>query len=211
MKRRKFIALTVSMPFALSGCLTSGLNEEAKSPDYYRYAETISSVLISADQKTLVFLGKNYHYIFDAPDHFVDVLQSPFHAGMTADVNQFYVDGDSNVSGSFVLNLDKAASFSEEQKEELGNLGIDPQRRSLSFRLSGRRYDAKGFDRSKVNPMLLNQSYEVSVREQHYSNAKKVILLATPVTVAADGALMILAIPLLPVLYVVFMRNFRVM
>jgi hypothetical protein len=199
MKRRSFLALAASTPFLLSGCLTSQLIDAANSDEKVYYIETIGSVLISADQAKLVFLGADYHYVFDTPEHFAEILASPLHPLIRANVGSFYTTADENVQGAFVLEVIKPSDLTEEQKQQLTGLGFTGDKWTRRIDLDGMRYSAKKFERSKVSPTFLNQSYQVTVYEPGHSNVKKIALLLTPVTVALDGALMILAIPLVPI------------
>jgi hypothetical protein len=40
--------------------------------------EEVSSVLVSADQRFLVFIGPRHHYVIDAPDLIVTTLKASF-------------------------------------------------------------------------------------------------------------------------------------
>ncbi|MDR5856565.1 hypothetical protein P9239_23050 [Caballeronia sp. LZ062] len=199
MKRRGFLTLTAFAPFLLSGCLTSQLIDEANSDNVRQYTETIDSVLISADRKKLVFLGAEYHYIFDAPEHFVELLASPLHSLIRADVSSFSVIPDENVDGYIDLKVPKSSALTPQQKEQLVDFGFSGTELVRQISLKGARYDARKFERSRLSSTSLNQSYSVRVHETQHSSAKKAMLLMTPVTVALDGALMILAVPLIPV------------
>ncbi|QSN63518.1 hypothetical protein [Caballeronia sp. M1242] len=210
MKRRSFLTLAAMTPLLLSGCVTSELIETANSDDRFQYTETIDSVLISADRNKLVFLGADYHYIFDAPTHFADVLSSAVHPLIHAEVTTFDVGPDGKASGAFDLKISDASKLTPEAKAQLIDFGFSERNWTRRILLNGTRYSAKHFDRSKLSPTVLNQSYQVTVYETRHSNMKKVALLLTPVTVALDGALMILSIPLIPVA-VVMLSKMRIM
>jgi hypothetical protein len=190
----------------VSGCITSDLQDSIRKGDYRAYTESIDSVLISADGKTLVFLGQKYHYIFDAPDTFSALLDSPLHERMRAQVGLFSVDEAGVVRGGFDIEL-KDVSPGEETRQAI-ELGFHSKTMARRISLKGRRYSADGFDLSKVNQRMLLKTYQVSVREKNPLNGKKALYVLTPITVALDGTLMILSIPLLPIAYLM-LRNAR--
>ncbi len=192
------------MPLLLSGCfpLTEGLHENITKEEYRDYSESIDSVLITADRTMLVFLGRDYHYIFDAPKGFIELLESPLDNDVEASVLEFVVDGNT-VRGSIRIKLTNATADQMRQSKELGFTLKGSSEAMKLFELAGKRYSAKGFDSSNVNKKLLRRSYEVTVREKKSSDAKKLLYVLTPITVAADGLLSIMAIPLVPVVILI--------
>jgi outer membrane lipoprotein-sorting protein len=205
MNRRKFVLAAVAAPLILSACatVTDSLNESIKENDYRTYKETVSSVLISADGKKLVFLGPEYHYIFDAPEHFAALMDSPLHAKMRAQFNQFDAGEDGSVTGNITIYLDAVLADEMDAATQLGfSKTYSGTQTSRRIELNGKRYSAKGFDASKVDQKLLRNSYEVSVREKNPFNAAKALYVLTPITVAADGVMTLLTVPLLPFLII---------
>jgi hypothetical protein len=200
MKRRKFIVVAAATPLLVSGCfpITHSLDDAIREPEYRTYTETINSALITADGKKVVFLGGDYHYIFDAPEHFADFLTSPLDDKATAEVSKFQVDRNGDVQGSLTIWL---RDVTPEQIEKAKQFGFDTLANQVPFKnitLKGKRYDAKGFDMSKVDKKLLHNWYRVTVNEKTPVNVKKVFYVLTPITVAADGVLTLLSIPLWP-------------
>lgn len=209
MQRRKFITLTSAAVAAtstllLGGCVTHDLHEASKRQEIDYYSETVKQVLITQDEKSIVIIGAKHHYIVDAPETLVQAIRSGFHKHLRARFGTFDVDHQANLSGSLVLML--GADATQQECEEADSLGFkvpekpdaDVQRRR-GYRLEGKRYLAGDFQLpSQAKP--LNQSYDVTVRETKSTGGKAVLAaLLTPVTLAADGALILLGIPLIPV------------
>lgn len=197
MKRRNFILAAAATPFFVSGCITSALNENISDGEHRTYSEAVDSVLISADGSRLVFLGAKYHYLFNAPEHFADLLASPLDGRVRVSIGTFEADESGNVSGVIYMTLD---DVSPEELAQAASLGFETGSSGsarLSMNLEGKRYRTDGFDASKVNKKLLQKTYTVQIREHNPFNARKALYLLTPVTVAADGALIFLGSPLI--------------
>lgn len=73
--------------------------------------------------------------------------------------------------------------------------------------MQGARYSAANFS-MPAGTKPLNKPYRVEVREALPNGAREALVGMTPLTVAADGALILLAIPLIPLVLVV-MRDLR--
>lgn len=172
----------------LSGCATETLWKSKPASD--DYVERVSSVLISKDGKTLVIVGSNYHYIFEAPPTIVRTLTSDYQRYVGASLGTFTVDGAQRLTGTFVLHLRddapdgaktsaKNAGFVEDASGYLRSDGV----------LSGTRYDA-GNVNIGADARALNREYHVNINVPRSQNAdlpRK--LLLTPLTVAVDGVL----------------------
>lgn len=194
------IAFAVGSIAPTSGCATKSLYSNiGETPDYIHYAEKVDQILISADGKKVVFIGPEYHYIFDAPEHMAALLDSPLHKGLAARFSTFSVSSGGAVDGLINLTLEKP---DEGGLELARGYGFDDTSDAGTFRdiviLTGKRYRAGTFNGASANKPL-NTSYVVQVREKAPMNAKKALALLTPVTIAADGVLTILSVPLLPV------------
>jgi len=178
----------------LTGCVTESLFKDD------RYGEELSSVLISEDSKKIVFIGKNYHYIFDAPPILVKTLTASFHKSVSALLSNFHVDGEGNVKGDVTLTLSiKAPDQDKLAAMELGyrkgtilNSGYYCEYRVT---LTGIRYKSNGIQPQLVSQKL-NRTYNVNVIAEQSAGEKAAKALLTPITVAIDGALLIGAIPL---------------
>lgn len=206
MNRRIFIcALSAIAIGSLSGCVTHSLYENIDRPEYRTYAETVNQILISADGKNLVFIGPDYHYIFDAPEHFAQVLDSPLHKDLTATFDSFSVSTDGAVNGVVRLEL---ANLDEKDTILASQYGFRTAGKKMwrHLKMSGKRYQA-GSSLEAIEEKRLNTPYVVDVRETLPPGGKRALALLTPVTVAADGALMIVALPLLPIVVPVVMHS----
>ncbi|RZT42101.1 hypothetical protein [Cupriavidus agavae] len=178
MQRRQFLPLLLVSLLGTSGCVTRGMYEADNYPDYELYTETVSQILMSQDGKKLVVVAPLYHYIFDAPPGLVDLLNSPLREKLSANFSVFTVTRENAVSGNVEVK------------------GTGAKQPALT--LHGTRYRA-GTKALPLQAEALNQTYAVTVREETPSAPLPLKILATPLTVAADGVIVLLAIPLVPI------------
>ena len=201
MKRRRFLlTMVASFAPALSGCLTRKLMARSEEN---AYVETVSSFLISKDGKTIAVLGDKYHYIFDAPASLVRTLQSPIHLLMFAHIEPFEVAEDGTVSGSYSLHLkEEATEHGKTQARAIGFTQDQWRRLFLKGHLKGQRYSAANFPADRIQKF--NKPYRVKVYAQQ-STADSAKLLLTPITVTADGIIIlgidVLMVVFLPIVY----------
>ncbi|CAG9183812.1 hypothetical protein LMG23992_05091 [Cupriavidus laharis] len=197
--RRTFLALSAVALLSTSGCATQALMKEANKQEYREYQETISQVLLTADGKKLVILGPTYHYIFDTPDGFAALLDSPLHPRLAATFSLFRVNVDADVEGRFGLVLNNP---SDDERQAASDLGFKGPQTGVKryFDLRGKRYAAGNFS-MPASAKTLNQSYRIDVREALPKGGRQALVLMTPVTMAVDGVLVILSIPLMPIVF----------
>jgi len=198
--RRKiiFVAGIAAIPMS-TGCVTAALmsgNDERET-----YTETVSSVLISADGKTLAVLGQDFHYLFEAPDIVKTTLQSDLRNVVEASFNAFLVDASQHITGNYSLRIDKSASPEQREKAlSAGFKALPSGELSATGILSGTRYKANGVQATDPSQKL-RKEYKISISAEKSAGAKAAKtagkLLLTPITLAADSILILAAIPLL--------------
>jgi hypothetical protein len=195
MERRDFLVGTLSSMtcVAAAGCLTARLYDT-------EYNETALSFLVTEDGSRLVVLGKQHHYIFhDIPPSLKEILLGQLRTVVVADLSNFYVRTDNVVTGDYTLSMSEGAS--DEQRRSAIEAGFTGPRLALSGHLEGVRYSAEGFP-STAHTQEFTRPYVVTIREQESGAKIAGKILLTPVTVAADGALIlggfVLLIILLP-------------
>ena len=64
--RRLALATLAAAAWLLAGCASA--TREPPAPQERRYTETITSVLVSADEQRIAAIGSGHHYIFGAPE-----------------------------------------------------------------------------------------------------------------------------------------------
>jgi hypothetical protein len=161
------------------------------------YTEEVSSVLITSDKQKIVFIGRDFHYIFDAPPSLLTSFQSSFYPSLRAVVRDFHVDKAGQTTGSLVLILSvktppeyRAAAAAQGYKcSTIINLG---EYCESKVTLHGIRYSSGGLPIG--NQHRLNETYYVTVTSEDSPGAK---VLLTPITLIGDGALIIAGTPLL--------------
>lgn len=156
MRRREFsrqmLALLVSM--GIVGCTSSAIRRES-------YKESVSSVLISADGKSLVVMTQNFHYIFKTTPTLVQALKGSFHEFLVARFSDFRVVASGGITGNVSLGL--LASAPDDAVEDAVKAGFSRTPKGALFvsRLEGMRYQP-----GEIQPLetyKLNQSYEIEV------------------------------------------------
>ena len=196
---RPLLALILILPLGMTGCMTHELRTMARSDS--SYTEEVTSILMSEDGENIVFIGNDYHYVFDAPVELSNSLRSSFRKSLFAKFKEFRVDTHNQVVGKVTIVLDESAS--QDDKNEAIKIGYEERPISPTLELSilGKRYSSGNvtIDRSGYK---LNYTYQVKVLEERGSLEKAALTAATPITVLADGALFLIAVPLVILLQV---------
>lgn len=206
MKRRQFLLGATAL--TLSGCVTSSLIDGIERRESQPYQEKISHFLVTPDCTKVVILGEKFHYVLTATSLLANVLTSPWHRRVSASFNYFSVTREGVVRGRYRLSLDAAATDEEKTAARAAGFKVSSSGEIYSEAyISGQRYAAGGF-KIPADVQKLNQEYVIQVSEEQARGAKVLGYALTPVTVAADGVLMLLAIPLIPVAYLA-LRNAR--
>lgn len=176
----------------MSGCVTTRMHEDPV------YAERLLGVLISADKKSLVVVGEKYHYVFSAPPQVIAALDEPLHPGIEAAGFQgFTISPDNKIQGKLVLRTRRDASPA--QVALAGQAGFQSRegRWVVEAPMMGERFSPR--PGAALPLQKLSQDYTVRVTEVSSSSMKALKAAATPITVAADGALVIGAVVLSPI------------
>lgn len=198
--RRTFLSLPIIALLGTSGCATKALMEQANKSEYRQYEETVSQVLVTADGKKLAVLSSTYHYIFDAPEGFAELLDSRIHQKLSAKFGLFQVNASGDVEGLLTLVLSNPSDDERIASSAFGFTGSSTTiRRAIQMR--GKRYSAGDFS-MPASLKSLNQSYNVQVREELPKGGRQALVLMTPLTMAVDGVLVLFAIPLVPVIFI---------
>lgn len=200
-RRRWLGAALAATSVMLSGCFTPKLYEEGG------YHEDVSGFMVTEDGKKLVVLGARYHYIFDLPDQLRRVLLSDYRKSLRSSFYAFHASG-SSVTGHYSTVLPNDASAEDRQAAAADGFTIRNNNFELDGEVSGKRYSTEGFAaQHKVVAQPFNKPYSAYIRESPSVVGMGLRILATPVTVAADGVLVLGGVLLLPVAYVVIQSN----
>jgi hypothetical protein len=205
MQRRDVLKGTLSSLALLSstGCVTKKLYETLETHDT-QYDETALSFLVTEDGSKLVVLGEKYHYIFsDISPSLTQVLGSQLRTVVAADLANFRVRRDNVVTGDYTLHLSEQAS--DEQRRSAAEAGFVVPGLTLPGHLKGVRYSAEGFP-SPPETQRFTRPYVVSITEDAESKLAAKIML-TPLTVAADGVIVLGAVVL--ILLLAYLRVLR--
>ncbi|WP_321806947.1 hypothetical protein [Burkholderia sp. BCC1993] len=203
-RRRLLAAGLAAASLPLSGCFTPKLYKDSN------YHEQVSGFLITEDGKKLVVLGTDYHYIFDLPASLRPVLLSGYRKSLHTAFIGFHASG-SSVTGRYRILLPKEASADDQTAATADGFTAGQTGLVLEGDIGGKRYSTDGFvARDKVNDntaQAFNQRYIVYITESPSALGMGLRILATPVTVAADGVLVLGGIVLVPIAAVAISAN----
>ncbi|MCP6691149.1 hypothetical protein [Pseudomonas donghuensis] len=207
--RATLLALAALSSASISGCLTSALYKPRASDEVY--TEQVGQLYVTADQKSLVVLGKKYHYVILVEPELLQAIRSGLHAKMQAEFLPVHVGMFKTLDGEFVLKIPGLGQLDPHELNEAQALGFvaSAQQDALlhRYRIRGSRFESAK-DITGFQGNTLNSTYTLQV-SAYREKSKVTQVLLTPVTVTADGVLMILAAPLLPVAFMVA-QPFRV-
>jgi len=195
--KKSRILLLITTVLVLDACtLTKKLYEIRP------YIEEVSSILISEDNKKIVFLSEKHHYVFDAPPIIVGTIQSNIATKVKTQIDDFRVDTQGNIKGKVFLSLERAT---EDDIDIAARLNFNTKSAAFLYahvNIYGIRYKADTtFKVSKE--YQLNEPHKVKVHAPYSDSGKAVRVLLTPIAVAADGVLTIGKIVLAPIILVV--------
>ena len=155
--------------------------------------EKVSSILITKDEKKLVIMTKDYHYIFDAPLSIAITLRSKFHKNVFGEFGKFHVNSSGEILGEYMFKLSKFSS-QQEQRDALAagyRQHIDGSM-TIEGELKGQRYSSSGIQANN-DVQKLNRTYLISVVEEPSKFVKTTKALITPISQGTGGALSFLA------------------
>lgn len=210
MKRRDFLALSITaVSGLLAGCEHFGPVTDAWLEDS-KYEETLTAFLISKDGKKLVVIGKRYHYVFDLPPQLHKVMTASYRPKLRTSFDAFEAQGD-KISGRYTMMLPHADAprDSETRAHALEDgFADDGYDISESGTISGKRYMPSSIDGAAI-PQAFNSEYRVNVTEKPTPVGKAIKLALSPVTMAADGGLLLAGIALFPIGFALFIAMLK--
>ena len=193
MHRRTLLGLAACLPMAagMSGCVTAALHEDRS------YAERLQGVLMSADKQSLVVVGGQYHYVFAAPAQVVAALDPSLQPAIEAAGFQgFRVGLDNRIQGTLVLRVKRDASPAQLQAARQAGFVDRGGQMMVEVGMYGERYAVR--NDAPLPLQKLNRDYYVRITEEDSAPTKIAKAAMTPVTLAADGVLLLGAVVLMP-------------
>ncbi|MDR0247023.1 MAG: hypothetical protein LBI16_01300 [Burkholderiales bacterium] len=182
---------------ALTGCAYPKVKEIDKKTTR-NYYEKINQVMISQDEKYFVVLCDQYHYIIDVDFDLLKALKSSLRPKLIAAFSDFSVSGDNDLRGSLILILSNN-SDEEDLRAVKSELGFSkspqtPNGVSRKYAISGKRYDAGGFQLPETVTKL-NKEYGIHVVEHVPLSEEDKELKAnlTPIASMEEGVMIIVA------------------
>lgn len=185
----KFL-ITLMCFFTLSACTTTNFMWEKSVSK-----ETITSFLITKDNENLIVIGEKHHYIFSVSDNLKKIFSSDKRKHLIPYFYYFKVDEKNNITGEYTLlsttdklqdNLWlKKAGFKKYTNNKNDN------RYKYSGIIKGTRYLAKGNIPKRYK---FNKPYTIEIEEPSTAIGNIGKILATPLTIAADGTIIVYAL-----------------
>jgi hypothetical protein len=188
MRIRTGVLVIVSLASSLAACVetTTGI---WKHPTY---SEAISQFLTTEDNRQLIFIGKDYHYIFPDTSSLFEILNWKDRGFLRVHFSEpFHVDSQNIVTGVYAIDCQCWGITSDQVKwlEQRGFKRGAEIEGTIALRkegdIVGTRYASGGIQLPNIS--TLNTSYEIQI-ETDFSNAGVAGRIAlTPIAVAEDG------------------------
>ncbi|MEE9339319.1 MAG: hypothetical protein V3U87_14680 [Methylococcaceae bacterium] len=178
--------------FLLSSCTTKRLWENPS------YEEIIESYFITEDGKKLAIIGEKYHYIVPITSELKKILLSKSQF-INPLFHSFKVDKNNNITGKYrTLNHtnQNKNNIPPLKKEDLAKKNHHKEILKYSDTNSsivGKRYIAKKINKSNYK---FKKTYYITVEEEPSQLIKTGKILVSPITVTADGAMLLVGIAL---------------
>ncbi|MDP4487318.1 hypothetical protein QDG88_05040 [Pseudoalteromonas piscicida] len=158
------------------------------------YQDEISTFLKTEDGKHLIFVGKEHHYILRTDPTLAKLLDSPFLAFISLERNDFHISSMRSVEGKVDILL--SPNTPNEIKAKAQDYGFKSGR--VSVKLVGDRYDNRDLNfahfKQFEHPLVIHFSVAQSFSE------KASAAITTPLRDIAEGAIFLLAVPVIAIL-----------
>lgn len=191
--------LIVLSTLNLAGCVTLyALDSIGKRQNY---SETVKSVYISEDKNNLVVISTDFHYVFKTTPDVLVALDDRVHKKISAMFSPLYVDGNNDTSIQYTLKL--TPDHTPAQLDIALNSGFKKYRGidvSSEGEMKGVRYRSGGLQ-IPADATRLNNTYDIHVIQSTSKAANTAKILLSPITLAADGVLIIGFVALTPIIY----------
>jgi hypothetical protein len=205
MKKIFWAVLAIAfVSFISMGCMTTRLWQDPIT--HKPYSEKIDAFLLNPQSGQTVFLGEKYHYIFDANTQLDFLLKHREDASLTFNLKNgaYYQTNEDNATAHFSVSID-TKNINQELLEWLKinhiPLNTDTSHSMTTIDLKGKRYLAD----PKVNQhaQKFSKSIEIQIHDIKKENRSVVVkILGTPLTVAADGVLLVVGMVILTPIFI---------
>lgn len=181
--------------FLLTSCVTRALWDET-------YKESFRNFLVSENGDHVVFLGKNYHYVFNDNSSLMDELLAWKYSGLLfINIEESYIKVDlaNDVSGYVIIETFNN-DLMREDENFLRALGFryNEEKYSLQIKvkLSGKRYLPSAEFQGHGDKLRRTYIADIHQSAGFFKTAAKVAI--TPITLTADSLYVIGEIALMP-------------
>jgi hypothetical protein len=200
MRRGLLRVLCLLSLFLLPGCaLTSGLAQWGRQLE-----EPVSAVLMSADHRQIVLIGRYRHYVLDEMEAgLAALLAQEALPGLQANGAELRMEADGRIKGRFFMVADPAR-LGEAEAAALRAAGYRASERDArlyrAFDISGRAF--RPGSAPVLPPATFSPAFTLHLRKpaEHWQNALKLPL--SPVTLTADAGIVMAGVALVIPTYV---------
>lgn len=189
---KKVIVLILSIILVFPGCTSKLWN--SKVAKRVSYDETIDVFMMNPKDKSLIFIGEKYHYIFEPNEKFVYLYDNKNENMFFDSNNGVYEIRDNKIYAYFSIYI-----LTKNIKQEVidwalnhnGKYIENNEKIKISITLEGKRY----LSDPKVNQVVEKLSVKHNIKiddimnEDEYSIASKIAL--TPLTVTGDTIIVV--------------------
>ena len=183
--KTKFKYILLISILLLQGCTrTQTYTGELWNPP--TYTETIDQFLINTKEKSLIIIGKKYHYIFDKGSAPLNLLTWSGRKNLYAYFYDFKVDVNNTVTGSYsIKNSNKKISKDEVTWLKKNGFKIDKNGFYCKvFNIKGTRYLKR--DDKLNNLSHLNRKYSIRIERPNSTSDIAYKIAMTPISVTED-------------------------
>lgn len=165
-----------------AGCLTATLDRDFKYTQ-----ESLRGFYFSSDEKTLAVIGEKYHYLFPLDASIKQVLNWDERAKVKANFSQFILLRNSKVAGTYTIRVNKN-DIDEPNQTSLKAIGFADENADLV--LNGKMEGTYYSSNNVVKAQSFSHYHEITLAQETRVPLPVKIAL-TPITVAADGVLLL--------------------
>jgi len=198
--RRGFVlALAAAGGSVLLGACASTSDAPQEKKPQRRYTETISSVLASQNERHIVAIGRDHHYVFEVPEQLARALRSPIRTQLTAAFTPFHVDARGDITGEVTLRLPPGPA-PDAARTDIGLVHQADDSWQTTIRLAGRRYSSWTYRSPDEKREKFSHPYTIEITTEESRADVAAEAVNTPVRVLADGVQLIYYAPLAPII-----------
>jgi hypothetical protein len=186
--KTKFKYILLISILLLQGCTRTQTNT-AKLWNPPTYTETIDQFLINTKEKSLIIIGKKYHYIFDKGSAPLNLLTWSGRKNLRAYFDDFKVDVKNIITGSYFIQYN-SKKIPKDEVTWLKKSGFKIDKNGFYckvFNIKGTRYLKRDDKLNNLSHLShLNRKYYIRIEKPNSTSDIAYKIAMTPISVAGD-------------------------